>query len=108
MNNLLSTRRRAFAVSKNLLKSAKQIFEIKDDELVITLPTKFETLIKKLNSVKGEIVLFALTNNYPQLRNILLRRKFIEGTDFVNALSFLSEQQGIKFNFDTRAIVQEM
>ena len=108
MNNLLSTRRRAFAVSKNLLKSAKQIFEIKDDELVITLPTKFETLIKKLNSVKGEIVLYALTNNYPQLRNILLRRKFIEGTDFVNALSFLSEQQGIKFNFDTRAIVQEM
>lgn len=108
ISNLLSTRRRAFAVSEDYLDFAVRTFEIKPYELIIKL-TEPEHLIKELSYVKGEVLLFVLTNdNYPRLRNILIEHDFVEGEDFINGMVFLSERHGIKFRYDTRPIVKEM
>ena len=64
-----------------------------------------------MTAAKGEKIFYFLLSNYFQywqLRKFLIKNDFVEGTDFVNALSFLSEQQGIKFNFDSKPIVQKM
>ena len=111
LTNLLSTRRRAFVINDKFLEQAKKIFEIKDDELVITFSNEIKGIIKEMTAAKGEKVFYFLLSNYLQywqLRNFLIKRDFVEGTDFVNGLNFLSEQQGIKFNFDSKPIVQKM
>ena len=108
MTNLLNKRRRLFLIEEQFLNPAKQIFEIRNDELVMDLSIKPETLAQKLNASRGETVLFVLIKNYPQVQNFLRSQNFAEGTDFVNALTFLSERHGFKFNFHTGAIVQAM
>ena len=108
LTNLLNKRRRVFLIEDRFLAPAKQIFEIRDDELLLDLSMEPEVLALKLNALRGEAVLFAFVRNYPILLNFLQSKGFREGTDFVNALTFLSERHGFKFNFDTRAIVQEM
>ena len=108
VTNLLSERRRAFFVDENSREAAKQIFAIKPEETVIDLAEGGEMLIKRMNENKGKILLFVLTTNYWQVRNFLLSKNFVEGTDFINGFLFLSERQGFKINFDSKPIVQEI
>ena len=108
MTNLLNKRRRIFLIEDRFLAPAKQIFEIRDDELIWDLSMEPEVLALKLNALRGEAVLFVFVRNYPILLNFLRNQNFREGTDFVNALMFLSERHGFHFNFHTAAIVQEM
>ena len=108
VTNLLSERRRAFLVDEGFLEAAKQIFKIKDHELVMNLSTDAKTFLQILNDSKGEIILFVLTTNYWQVENFLLSKNFIEGTDFINGFLFLSERHGFKINFDNKPIVQEI
>ena len=108
LTNLISKRRRAFFIEDRFLEPAKQIFEIKDDELVMNLSTDPNSLAEKLNALRGKVILFILIKDYPQLLDFLRNQNFVENTDFVNALAFLSERHGFKFNFDTQGLVQEL
>ena len=106
VTNLLSERRRAFLVDENFIEAAKQIFAIKPNEPVISLSMDAKNFLQKLNDVKGECLIFVLSNDYWKIRNFLINRNFVEDTDFVNGALFLSERHGVKFNFSTREIVQ--
>jgi len=106
--NLLTERKRAFFVDNNFLESAKQIFAIKDDELLIDSSSGGDKFLSELENSKGKVIFFLLINNYWQARALLLSQGFIEGTDFINGFMFLSEQHGLTFNFDSKPIVQEM
>jgi len=108
MTNLLNKRRRIFFVEKEFIEPVKQIFEIRDDEPVMDLSTPLEVLAQNLNAARGEAVLFVFVKDYLMLLNFLRSQNFVEDTDFVNAFMFLSERHGFKFNFDTKAILQEM
>ena len=106
VTNLLSERRRAFLVAEGFVESAKKIFAIKPDEPVMNLSEGGEIFIKRMNENKGKILLFILANNYWQVRNFLIRRNFVENIDFINGFLFLSERHGVKFNLDSKEIVQ--
>lgn len=108
MTNLLNKRRRIFLIEDRFLAPAKRIFEIRDDETILDLSMEPEVLALKLNALRGEAVLFVFVRNYPILLNFLQSKGFREGTDFVNALLFLSERHGFHFNFNTTSLVQEM
>ena len=108
---LLTKRRRAFIVDENSREAAKQIFEITPDEIIVSLAEGVETLVKKMNDSRGEVIFFVLTSSYSQyqqIKNFLLNQKFIEGIDFVNGLLFLSERHGLNFYFETRAFIEEI
>lgn len=106
--NLLTERKRAFFVDNNFLESAKQIFAIKDDELIMASSSGGDKFLSELENSKGKVIFFLLINNYWQARAFLLSQGFIEGTDFINGFMFLSERHGLTFNFDSKPIVQEM
>ena len=106
VTNLLSERHRAFFVDEDLIEEAKQIFKIKDHELVMNSSTDAKNFLQKLNDSKGKILLFVLSDDYWKIRSFLLSKNFVEDTDFVNGALFLSERHGVKFNFSTREIVQ--
>ena len=106
--NLLNKRRRIFLIEDRFLAPAKQIFEIRDDETILDLSIEPEDLAQKLNDSKGAAVLFVFVRNYPMVLNFLRSQNFREGTDFINALMFLSERHGFHFNFNTAGILQEM
>ena len=108
LTNLLGRRRRIFLIENSFLETAKQIFEIKDDELIMDLSIDPEVFTLKLNALKNEALLFVFVRNYVPLLNFLRSRNFTEGMDFVNALTFLSERHGFKFGFDTGSILLEM
>ena len=106
--NLLNKRRRIFLIEDRFLAPAKQIFEIRDDETILDLSIEPEDLAQTLNDSKGAAVLFVFVRNYPMVLNFLRSQNFREGTDFINALMFLSERHGFHFNFNTAGILQEM
>ena len=108
VTNVLSKRRRAFFIEDKFLEFAKQIFEIRDDEFIMSSSEGVDKLIKELNDSNGEKIFYILTNNYWRLVSLLYKKNFAEGTDFVNAFTFLSERQGFKLDFDSRKIVQAM
>ena len=111
LTNLLITRRRAFLIDNNFVEQAKNVFEIKQDEVIMTASEGIEKFVEKLAAVKGKKIFYVLISNqfqYLQLRNFLLNQGFIEGTDFINGFMFLSERHGLTFNFDSKPIVQEM
>ena len=108
LTNLLTKRQRAFFFEDSIIEVGKQIFEIKNDELVIASSFGFEKLLSQLIRSRGEKVFFILVDNYQQVRAFLLRQNFVEGTDFINGAMFLSERHGFHFGFDTRSIVREM
>lgn len=108
--NLLAERERAFFVEGNNQEAVSNIFAVQDKELVLdaSAPDGGEKLLSALNESRGKKIFFILTSNYFAIRIALLQRGFVEGEDFVNGIMFLSEQHGVKTNFDSRAIVREM
>lgn len=108
--NLLARRQRAFVVEKNNIDALKKIFEIKDDELIIDTSetNSVQRLLDEMTKSKDEKIFFLFVSNYWQLGTFLFIKNFVEGVNFVNAMMFLSERQGLKINFDTKLIVQAM
>lgn len=105
LSNLLLKRRRAFFINDNFFSKAKDIFEIKDDELVINSSSGVEKLITEITASDSKKVFFILADNYWQLRISLLKQNFKEGIDFIDAGILLSERHGLSFNFDSTILV---
>ena len=106
--NLLAHRKRAFLVDHSNIEATRKIFEVKEDELIIDVSEagSSEKFFKEL--AKRDKVFFLLLNDYWLMYSILKSQNFVDGTDFVNGIIFLSEQYGINVNFDTKPIVQEL
>ena len=105
--NLLTERKRAFFVDKNFVADVKKIFKVKGNEPLLDSSAGYEKILKDLTNAKGKKVFFLLVNDYWQVRQSLLDKGFVEGTDFVNAAMFLPKKNE-PMHFDTRPIVQEI
>ena len=108
--NLLAERKRAFFVDKSNLDAVRQIFAMKNDELIIdaSSPLALGNLLLEMQKSQGKKIFFIMFGEYLALRNALIQRGFVENEDFVNLLSFLSEKNGLNVDFDTKEIVQAM
>lgn len=108
--NLLAERERVFFVDGNDVEAIRQIFAVRDSELLIDAddPNGGGKFLDALNESCGKKVVFILSVNYFAIRIALLQNGFVEGRDFVNGIMFLSEQYGVNLGFDSREIVQAM
>ena len=83
---LLGKKRRAFFTTSNNFPALKQTFDIADDELLIDA-SKSDAMMKALNAMRDHTcVCFFFMNNYPDIKNFLVSQKFVEGTDFMDAV----------------------
>ena len=106
--NLVAHRRRAFVVEKNNVDAVRNIFAVKEDELMIdaTQPDAGKIFLEEIQKTRGQRTFFVFLANYAQVAQFLLQHNFTEGADFINAMLFLSERHGFKVDFDTKPIVQ--
>lgn len=113
LTNLVAGKQRFFVTEKQNFEAVRKIFVLKDNEEIIEVsqPDSFANianLMSKEIPIKGSgnKVFFLLTGQYPFLRNLLINQQFIEGRDFINAITLLPEPYGPKI--DTNFIVKEM
>ena len=99
---LLSGKTRAFFTEPASVPALKQIFATNDAEEILTLTSdeSVKQLAEAMNVSRGRRVFFVLVQPgiYVQLKEILTQAGFVEWRDFVNALEFLSEAQGVPLN----------
>ena len=110
MTNLLANRDRAFFVDSGNLAAAKNIFAIRDDELIITASEldAGKKLFDAMTQSRGQKIFFILAGNYSQIRVLLLNQKFVENVDFVDGTIFLSDRFVPYMRFDTRSLLQAL
>lgn len=106
--NSLSKRQRAFFIDDEHLEIVKQIFEIKDYELVISSSEGIEEFLKKITALKEEKIFFLFVNSYIRMSNYLSSNNFVESRDYVNGFIFLSEKYSNNFKFNTTEIFKEI
>ena len=93
MIRLLVKRDRAFFTKQKNIPAIKALFEVTDNELIIDASNSdaLMKLIKTLRLPEGQRkkIVFIFSDNYLAFKKILLGQKFVEGVDFVNAMSFI-------------------
>ena len=91
---MLDGKSRGFFVDKNNIQAVKQIFDIKDESVIINAsePNAIEKLIKVMEEGRGKKIFFLLAGSYDNFTKILASNNFVEGQDFVNAMTFLPIQ----------------
>ena len=107
---LLAGENRAFFFDKNKLDTMRKTLDIKDDELIIDTsdPKASGNLLTAMKEHRGKKVFFILFDNYFALSNTLAEYDFVENKDFVNLVYFLSDNDDIEIELDTKEIVQAM
>ena len=112
LTNLLPHCERAFFADKKDFELIKHVFETKENELIIdsSAPDAVNNLLRALNDYRGKKIFFLLIENYWRLAIFLRQNSFVEDKDFFNAVDMLSEQYGIREDFESisRALLQEM
>ena len=89
---------RSFCTTPNYADELKKIFSIRDDEELILLENQasYQALFNAMNNSRGKKVFFILAQGFPF--NALSKADFTFGKDFLNAMEFLSEEQGMSMN----------
>ena len=108
--NLIGIRERLFLIDKNDTDKMRQIFEIKDDELVVDVsdPEARAKFLETANELKGKYLIYVL-HDWVTIKSELDKRNFIEGKDFFDARIILSAKDGgVYLLYDSRAVVREM
>lgn len=92
----ISGKRRIFFVELNNFEVIKQIFKIGKSEEIIdaTKPDSVKILLKRLKKLRGTGFFILLVRDYQALRENLSATGFVEGTDFIDAMEFLSVEHG--------------
>ena len=87
---------RAFFLTQGNLKAAKNIFDIQNSEEVIIANSNdaLEKLIRSMKKAKGKKVFFVMAN-YAVISAELINAGFSENKDFINAMAFLSDNNGV-------------
>ena len=95
MIKLIGKKQRAFCMDAKNVAALRALFEIGDDETVLEAGEDDieERLIELLTPRKT--VCFIFSGKYQRCKEALLDRDFVEGVDFVNALSLVSSLIGI-------------
>ena len=98
---LISGKTRVFFVQPNTLDAVRQIFYIQPNEEIILAdsPASLQNLINSMQSSNGQKVYFLLLpNEFSQVQEMLTRAGFTAGKDFLNAMEFLSDAEGVPLN----------
>ena len=97
---LISGKTRTFFVQPNMVDAARQIFYVKPEEEIIAAdsPESLQKLIDAMKKAGGAKVFFLLVGNYFAAAQPLLQVGFVEGRDFLNAMLFLSDANGLPLN----------
>ena len=108
--NVLTRRKRAFFVMSSYKGLLKDIFQIQDDELLLETDGEnaFQNFFEELVKSRGEKIFFIFVKNYSHLRKFLLEKKFMEGRDFIDLATFLSERHGIIPFCSTKFLASEI
>lgn len=95
---IMSNKARAFFVVPSYVDELKKIFNIRDDEEIIPLENResLQKLIDAMKKSQDKKVFFIMAQNFPF--DVLTKAGFIFGRDFLNAMEFLSEEQGVSLN----------
>lgn len=107
---LLGKRDRAFFTERSNIPALRALFEITDNELIVDASNS-DALMKTLTALRvpegqRKKVFFIFSGNYLAFKNFLVSQKFVEGVDFVNAMSLVSGIIGIPM--ETHSIVRAM
>ena len=97
---IMSGKTRAFFVQSNSAEAIKQIFHVKPEEEFIIADTQdsVQNLTNAMRLSNGQKVFFIFVINFQPLYNFLIQEGFAPGKDFVNAMEFLSDAEGVPLN----------
>ena len=108
--NTLSKRHRAFFIELDEFSAVEEIFQVtKAEEVIYTNLQKFDSfneLIQSMTISSNEKIYFIFVGNYAPIRDALIKKGFIEGVNFINGVTFLTEQYGNIF--DSHFIISNM
>lgn len=98
LSGVMAGKTRAFCATPDYVDELKKVFFVRDDEELILLENQssFQKLFDSMRLSHGKKVFFIMAQNFPF--GALARYGFVFGRDFLNALEFLSEEQGISMN----------
>lgn len=98
LSAVLAGKTRSFCTTPNYADELKKIFSIRDDEELILLENQasYQALFNSMKASRGKKVFFILAQGFPF--NALTKAGFTFGKDFLNAMEFLSEEQGMSMN----------
>ena len=87
---------RAFFIEPHNIQVAKIIFSISDDELIIENrdDNSFNELLAKMDELRGQRIFFIIKSDYDNMIKKLRSHGFVEYEHFVNALVFMTREQG--------------
>ena len=102
MMSILVDKQRVFYTEEVNFNFIRQIFKIKDDEVILNAstpsPDNISNLLNSMNASRGKKFYFILTLDYGNIRNILLKNNFIDGQDFINAMIEATSENGSLYN----------
>ena len=95
---MLAGKARGFCTTPNYIDELKKVFFVRENEELILLENQasYQKLLSSMKASRGKKVFFILAQNFPF--NALSKAGFTFGKDFLNAMEFLSEEQGMALN----------
>ena len=101
MTNLtiaMNGKTRGFCATHNYVEELKKMFRVRNDEEFITLENQasLQKLINAMQKSRGKKIFFIMAQGFPL--QLLSKEGFVFGVDYLNALEFLSEEQGMSMN----------
>lgn len=89
---------RGFCATPNYVDELKKLFRVRDNEEFITLENQasLQKLVNAMNKSRGKKIFFIMAQGFPL--QLLAKAGFVFGADYLNALEFLSEEQGMSMN----------
>lgn len=98
LSAVMAGKTRSFCTTPNYADELKKIFSIRDDEELILLENQasYQALFNSMKASRGKKVFLILAQGFPF--NVLSKAGFVFGKDFLNAMEFLSEEQGMSMN----------
>ncbi len=108
LSALVSGKSRGFFVENHKINWLKDIFSIRDDEIIIggKDENSIQELLDTMKAVKGKFIFFIITKRFPPSQNfpfdLLTKEGFVEGVDFVKGWDYLN------LPFNSHQLVQAM
>ena len=95
---LMAGRTRGFCATPDYVDEMKKVFFVRENEELILLKDQaaYKELFEAMRNARGKKVFFIMAPGFPF--GALTKIGFVFGRDFLNAMEFLSEEQGISMN----------
>ena len=98
LSQAMAGKTRGFCATPNYADELKKTFRVRPDEEFITLENQaaLQKLLESMKKSRGKKIFYIMAQGFNL--GLLTRVGFTFGVDFLNALEFLSEEQGITMN----------